>query len=86
MLTEDVPYELTKHRSHVFALTIQPERLQKIRASRMPNSKYSSLQQCQNEIRHAEAIFRRLKIPVMEVTSSSVEEIATTVLSLFGDS
>lgn len=83
---EDVPIELTRFKSRVFALTIQAERLAKIRASRMPNSKYSSLQQCQTEIRQAEAIFRRLNIPVMEVTSSSVEEIATTVLSLYGSS
>lgn len=84
--SEKVPDQLTKHRSHVFALTILPERLQKIRSSRMPDSKYSSLQQCQSEIRHAEAIFRHLKIPVFDVTTSSVEEIATTVLSLYGNS
>jgi len=83
---ENVPIELTRFKSRVFALTIQAERLAKIRASRMPNSKYASLQQCQTEIRQAEGIFRRLNIPVMEVTASSVEEIATTVLSLYGNS
>lgn len=83
---DDLPVELTKHKSKVFALTIQADRLQKIRSSRMPDSKYSSLQQCQSEIRQAEAIFRRLNIPVLNVTASSVEEIATTVLSAFGDS
>ena len=82
---ENIPIELTRYKSRVFALTIQAERLAKIRTSRMPDSKYSSLQQCQTEIRQAEAIFRRLNIPVMEVTTSSVEEIATTVLSLYGN-
>lgn len=81
---EGLPDELTRHKPKVFALTIQADRLQKIRASRMPDSKYSSLQQCQSEIRQAEAIFRRLNIPVLNVTSSSVEEIATTVLSAYG--
>jgi len=84
--SENLPMELTRYQSRVFALTIQPERLQKIRASRLPNSNYSSLSQCQTEVRQAEAMFRRLKIPVMDVTQSSVEEIATTVLSLYGDS
>lgn len=86
LTNDELPIELTRYKSKVFALTIQADRLQRIRASRRPDTDYSSLQRCQTEIRQAEAIFRKLNIPVLNVTSSSVEEIATTVLSAFGNS
>lgn len=86
LTNDELPLELTRYKSKVFALTIQADRLQKIRASRRPDTDYSSLQRCQSEIRQAEAIFLKLNIPVLNVTSSSVEEIATTVLSAFGNS
>ncbi|MFV1984745.1 MAG: pyruvate, water dikinase regulatory protein, partial [Thiohalomonadales bacterium] len=77
-LTNDqLPTELQKHASHVFALTIQANRLQKIRASRLPDTVYSSLNQCKLEIRQAEKLITKANFPVLDVTSSSVEEIAT---------
>jgi hypothetical protein len=82
---DEVPQELKKHKSRVFALTIKADRLQKIRDARMPNTTYSSLGQCQSDIRKAEDLFRKLSIPVLDVTASSVEEIATTVLNAFNE-
>lgn len=65
-------------------LTIQPERLAQIRAERMPNSRYASLENCQKEVRQAEEMMRKAGIPMLDVTAISVEEIATTLLHLTG--
>jgi len=80
---DTVPIELQQFQSRVFALTIQANRLQKIRASRLPNSKYSSLNQCQLEIRQAEKLIKKAYFPMLDVTSISIEEIATTVLNFY---
>ncbi|MFV2061627.1 MAG: pyruvate, water dikinase regulatory protein, partial [Gammaproteobacteria bacterium] len=59
-LTNDVlPAELQQFKSRVFALTIQANRLQEIRASRLPHSQYASLNQCKLEIRQAEKLMKK---------------------------
>lgn len=65
-------------------LTIQPERLAQIRAERMPNSRYASLENCRKEIQQAEALMHSANIPMLDVTTISVEEIATTLLHQTG--
>jgi regulator of PEP synthase PpsR (kinase-PPPase family) len=83
LTTDTIPTELQRYQSRVFALTIQADRLQKIRASRLPDTQYSSLNQCKLEIRQAEKLIKKSNFPVLDVTSSSVEEIATTVLHFY---
>ncbi|GAB4128399.1 MAG: pyruvate, water dikinase regulatory protein [Sideroxydans sp.] len=68
----------------VYGLTIQPERLASIRAERMPNSRYAALENCREEVKKAEALMRKNGIPLLDVTTISVEEIATTLLHLTG--
>lgn len=68
----------------IYGLTIQPERLASIRAERMPNSRYAALENCREEVQKAEALMRRNGIPLLDVTTISVEEIATTLLHLTG--
>jgi regulator of PEP synthase PpsR (kinase-PPPase family) len=65
-------------------LTIKPERLAQIRAERMPNSRYASLENCRKEVRQAEEMMRNASIPMLDVTTISVEEIATTLLHMTG--
>jgi hypothetical protein len=85
-LTEDdlddarLPAALVPHRARVYGLTIQPERLQQIRHERRPDSRYSSLKQCQVEVEQAEALYRAQGIPYVDTTTMSVEEIAATIL------
>ncbi|MCC5811048.1 MAG: kinase/pyrophosphorylase [Ectothiorhodospiraceae bacterium] len=89
-LTEDdlvegrLPRILQPYRGKLFGLTIKPDRLQSIRSERRPNSRYASLQQCQMEVMRAEALFRREKIPFVNSTNVSIEEIATTMLHQSG--
>jgi len=76
----DVPQLVWDCRHKLFALTIDPQRLQLIREERRSGSEYASLQRCQEEVRGATAIFKRLGIPVLNTTSQSIEEIASQIL------
>jgi len=89
-LTEDdlddlnLPRALREHRSKLFGLSIEPERLAAIRTERKPNSKYASINQCESEVRGAEALFNRFGIPYVNSTHASIEEISTKVIEAAG--
>lgn len=75
-----LPGTLEKHRSKLFGLTIQAERLASIREERRPNSKYASLANCRYEIAEAEKMMRREGIRWLDSSTKSIEEISTTIL------
>jgi regulator of PEP synthase PpsR (kinase-PPPase family) len=75
-----LPKDLVAHRSKIFGLMIDPERLSEIRNERRPGSNYAKLENCRYEINEATAMMRRMSIPWVLTTSKSIEEIATTVL------
>ncbi len=75
-----LPVDLRPWRDKLFGLTIRPERLQQIRQERSPDSRYAALHQCQYEVRQAEALFRGNHIDYLDVTTKSIEEIATYIL------
>jgi len=77
---QQLPEALKNHISKIFGLTIQSDRLSEIRNERRPNSKYASLENCQYEVREAEAMMRRSGIRWLSTTTKSIEEIATTIL------
>jgi hypothetical protein len=79
-----LPKALEIHRHKLFGLTIDPERLHIIRSERKPDSTYASRMQCQREIQFAENIFKSTKIPYLNSTTRSIEEIATTILTTTG--
>lgn len=76
-----IPRPLQSQRAKLYGLTISPERLAAIRNERRSASRYASIGQCEDEVRLAEAIFRRQGIPFVDVTHSSVEEIAAKLLA-----
>jgi len=76
----EMPSVLLPFRRKLYGLTINPERLQKIRAQRRPDSRYASFAQCRSEVEAAEGFFQRWHIPYLNVTAISVEEIASKVL------
>jgi regulator of PEP synthase PpsR (kinase-PPPase family) len=76
-----LPSVLQPHRSKLYGLTISPERLRQIRLERRPHGRYAMPQQISFELRAAEALFRRFGIPSIDTTHSSIEEIASTILS-----
>ncbi|WP_242107522.1 posphoenolpyruvate synthetase regulatory kinase/phosphorylase PpsR [Luteimonas aquatica] len=79
-----LPPRLRAHRSKLFGLTIDPTRLQQIRQERRPNSRYAELETCRREVTAAEALFRAERIPVLSTTHTSIEEIASKVLTTLG--
>ncbi|MBI4204547.1 MAG: kinase/pyrophosphorylase [Betaproteobacteria bacterium] len=78
--TMQLPAQLRPLRQRLYGLTIRPERLQQIRNERRPGSKYATLSNCEFEVREAEALMRQEGIRVLDVTTKSVEELATTIL------
>ncbi len=79
-----LPEPLLPLAGKLYGLTIQPERLAQIRAERMPDSRYASLDNCRAEVSQAEQLMRSANIPILDVSAISVEEIATTLLHLAG--
>jgi regulator of PEP synthase PpsR (kinase-PPPase family) len=79
-----LPSRLRAYRDKLFGLTIDPVRLQQIRQERRPNSRYAQLDTCQREVATAEALFRAERIPVLSTTHTSIEEIASKVLTTLG--
>jgi len=89
-LTEDdlgspsLPRALKPFKEKLFGLTISPEHLQRIREERRPASRYASLLQCRSEVDMLEELYFREKIPFLNTTTVSIEEIATTILQETG--
>jgi regulator of PEP synthase PpsR (kinase-PPPase family) len=79
-----LPQSVLPFRDKLFGLTIQADRLREIREERRPGSRYASLENCRYEVREAEYLMERERIPIVDTTSKSIEEIATTVLHRTG--
>jgi len=75
-----LPSALKPYRDKMFGLTIRADRLQRIRHERRPGSTYSSMENCEYEIREAEVLMRAEGISIMDTTTKSIEELATTIL------
>jgi len=63
-----------------FGMTTTPARLSQVRQQRRPNSRYASLEQCTYELRQAEAMYRNHRLPVINSSAKSVEEMSTVIL------
>jgi len=79
-----IPDFLKAHKKKLFGLTIDAQRLIDIRTGRMSNSKYSSARQCRMEVREVEKLYKKEKIPFINTTKFSVEEISAKILSETG--
>lgn len=81
---EQLPARLRPWRKKLFGLTIDPVRLQQIRQVRRPDSRYSRLDTCRREVSAGEALFALEGIPTLSTTFTSIEEIASKVMSTLG--
>jgi regulator of PEP synthase PpsR (kinase-PPPase family) len=79
-----LPPRLRPWRNKLFGLTIDPVRLQQIRQERRPNSRYAQFETCKREVAAAEMMFRGEGIPTLSTTHTSIEEIASKVLTTLG--
>ena len=76
----ELPRPVQALRERCFGLTTTPARLSQVRHERRPNSRYASLEQCSYELRQAEAMYRNHRLPVINSSTKSVEEMSTVIL------
>ena len=74
-----LPQSLLPHKAKLRGLTLAPERLAQIRSERRPNSVYSSLKTCREELRLAEKMLTDAGVPIVDSSTRSVEEIAALI-------
>jgi hypothetical protein len=79
-----LPHALHAHKEKLFGLTIDANLLHEIRSKRRANSRYASLVQCKMELQETENLYRREKIPFINSTRFSIEEISTKILAATG--
>jgi regulator of PEP synthase PpsR (kinase-PPPase family) len=75
-----IPASLLPFKAKCFGLTIDPDRLARIRNERRPNSKYASIENCRWEVKQGETMMKKEGIAWLSSTHKSIEEIATTIL------
>ncbi|MBB72684.1 MAG: phosphoenolpyruvate synthase regulatory protein [Legionellales bacterium] len=75
-----LPDILKPYRKKLFGLTIEPERLHMVRNKRRPDSRYAKLKQCSHELQAAEEIFVRERLPYIDTSNRSIEEIGATIM------
>lgn len=80
-----LPAFLREHRHKLFGLSIDPQRLAKIREARRPGSRYASLKQCRYEVEAAEALLRAEGVLTLSSTATSIEELASRILLELGE-
>ncbi len=79
-----LPNVLKPYKDKLFGLTINTDRLVKIREERKAGSRYASLSQCEQEQSAIQAIYATEHIKNLNVSEMSVEEIATRILQMTG--
>lgn len=79
-----LPKTLQPHRDRLYGLTITPERLSRIRGERKPGSRYATLENCREEVLRAEKLLHQEKIPLIDTSMMSIEEIAISILHATG--
>jgi [pyruvate, water dikinase]-phosphate phosphotransferase / [pyruvate, water dikinase] kinase len=78
--TAELPRPVRALRDRCFGMTTTPARLSQVRHERRPNSRYASLEQCTYELRQADAMYRNHRLPVIDSSTKSVEEMSTVIL------
>ena len=76
----DLPPLLTDHLPQCVGLTTTVERLSRVRNERRPGSRYASSEQCRWELRRAGELYAAHRVPVIDSSSRSVEEMATLII------
>lgn len=77
---EGLPRPIAPYAARCFGLTTTPLRLSQVRHERRPSSRYASLAQCTLELRRAEELYRRNRIPFLNSATKSVEEMSAVIL------
>jgi regulator of PEP synthase PpsR (kinase-PPPase family) len=80
MDTDRLPEPIAAFKGRLYGLTIDLQRLINIREERRPNSRYASANQCRFELRAVEEMYSRHRIPFINTSRMSVEEISARII------
>jgi len=78
--TRDLPRPVADLADRCFGITTTAERLSRVRNERRPGSAYAELGQCRWELRQAGELYDAHRIPTIDSSAKSVEEMAALVL------
>ena len=78
------PDTIRQNRNRVVALTTSPQQLHHAREKRYPCSRYAKLSTCMEELKQAEQIYLKSRIPIVSSSGKSIEETATQVMQELG--
>jgi regulator of PEP synthase PpsR (kinase-PPPase family) len=76
----ELPAPVRAQGERCFGLTTTVDRLSRIRNERRPGSRYASVAQCRWELRRADQMYAAHRLPVIDASSRSVEEMATVIM------
>jgi len=76
----ELPRPVRPYAAKCFGLLSTPARLSQVRGERRPGSQYATLAQCSYELRRAESLYRAHRIPSINSSSMSVEEMAAVIM------
>lgn len=79
-----LPKEVSENITKTVGLTSNPEILSIIRQERYPDSNYAKRSICIQELRQAEQIYQNYKIPYINTSRKSIEELAAHILQEIG--
>ena len=80
METDQLPEPIAPFKKRLYGLTTDLQRLVNIREERRPNSRYASTNQCRFELRAVEEMYMRHRIPYINTSRMSVEEISARII------
>ena len=76
----DLPRPVEPYQDRCFGLTTNADRLSRVRHERRPNSTYASPEQCRWELRRATELYRAHRVPSIDTSAKSVEEISALII------
>ncbi|MFC5380606.1 pyruvate, phosphate dikinase/phosphoenolpyruvate synthase regulator [Aquipuribacter nitratireducens] len=80
--SDDLPRPVRDIGDRCVGITTTVDRLARVRSERRPGSRYASPEQCRWELRRAEALYRRHRLPVIDSAAKSVEEMSALIVQL----
>ena len=76
----DLPGPVKDYADRCFGLVTTVDRLSRVRNERRPGSRYASPEQCRWELRRSKELFEAHRLPVVDSSAKSVEEISAIIL------
>jgi regulator of PEP synthase PpsR (kinase-PPPase family) len=80
MDSDQLPKPIAPFKERLYGLTTDLQRLVNIREERRPDSRYASTNQCRFELRAVEEMYMRHRIPYINTSRMSVEEISARII------